>query len=82
MAGEDNSYGRRKKDTRRKSAKGHREFEGDHRQKGLSGWGPDGTVKPEKPFKHKNTSEPKTYRLRFCFLFSFSCVMSYIGFIL
>ncbi|XP_059595381.1 pumilio homolog 23 isoform X3 [Vitis vinifera] len=64
MAGEDNSYGRRKKDTRRKAAKGYREFEGDHRQKGLSGWGPDGTVKPEKPFKHKNTSEPKTYRLR------------------
>ncbi|KAJ9691808.1 hypothetical protein PVL29_011094 [Vitis rotundifolia] len=64
MAGEDNSYCRRKKDTRRKAAKGHREFEGDHRQKGLYGWGPDGTVKPEKPFKHKSTSEPKTSRLR------------------
>ena len=73
MAGEDNSYGRRKKEPRRKAAKGYLEFEGDRRQKGSSGWRPDRTAKPEKPFKHKNASEPQTWHIRFIYILLLLC---------
>lgn len=68
MVGEDNSYGRWKKDTKRKASKGHLGLEGDHPKRSSSGWGPDGGVKPGKPFKNKHSSEPQTSRLRFLFL--------------